>query len=87
MTQAIKSVAVLRKLEAIERALGLEKRSQVATARQELALFVNLGADDPLSVSLSRVYHLSGKWTRGAVDIEPKEVQEAIEKAIALLRS
>ena len=64
MTQAIKNVAVLRKLEAIERAVGLEKRSHVATARQELALFVNLGADDPLSVSLSRVYHLSGKWTR-----------------------
>jgi hypothetical protein len=87
MMQAIKNDAVLRKLEAMERAIGLEKRAQVATARQELALFVNLGADDPLSASLSRVYHLSGKWTRAAVDIGPADVQEAIEKAKALLQS
>jgi hypothetical protein len=59
----------------------------VAVARQDLASLVNLSADDPLSAAASKVFQLSGKWTRGSVDVEPAEIKPTIEDAIALLQS
>jgi hypothetical protein len=85
MAQVINKIALLRKLETIKSALATQNRSLVATSRQELALLVNLGADDLLSGAVNKVVQLSGKWTRGSVDIEPAEVKEAVEEAIALL--
>jgi len=77
--------AVLRRLDAIKDAVCDGKRSQVVVARQELALLIDRHADDRLKRALDKVCELSGKWIRGAVDIEPAEVTEAVENAIALL--
>jgi hypothetical protein len=56
MAQLDNKIVILRKPEAIESALAVQRRSQVATARQELALLINLGADDTLSHAVNKVF-------------------------------
>jgi hypothetical protein len=87
MTEVTNKAAVLRKLEAIESAIATERRSPVAVARQDLASLVNLSAQDRVSVMLNKVFLLTGKWTRGAVDVDPAEIKIALDEAIALLQS
>ena len=59
----------------------------VNSCRERLIMIAKPSVATETGAAVMKVFELSGRWARGKVKCSPREVREAVERAILLLNS